>query len=59
MKAAIAAGGAGGGASFVDHGIQQGIPAAAYNMYGWVHSIGPLYLDLYSFSVLAGVARAC
>ncbi|EMS45722.1 RNA-binding protein 38 [Triticum urartu] len=33
MKAAIAAAGA-GGASFVDHGIQQGIPAAAYNMYG-------------------------
>jgi hypothetical protein len=30
MKAAAIA----GGASFVDHGIQQGIPAAAYNLYG-------------------------
>uniref|UniRef100_A0A453GR50 RRM domain-containing protein n=1 Tax=Aegilops tauschii subsp. strangulata TaxID=200361 RepID=A0A453GR50_AEGTS len=33
MKAAIAAAGGGATASFVDHGIQQGIPAAAYNMY--------------------------
>ncbi|XP_047058512.1 RNA-binding protein 24-A-like isoform X1 [Lolium rigidum] len=31
MKAAAIA----GGASFVDHGIQQGIPAAAYNVYGY------------------------
>ncbi|XP_037415968.1 RNA-binding protein 24-like isoform X1 [Triticum dicoccoides] len=46
MKAAIAAAG-GGGASFVDHGIQQGVPAAAYNMYGY----SPYFSD-YSYQPL-------
>ncbi|VAH85636.1 unnamed protein product [Triticum turgidum subsp. durum] len=46
VKAAIAAA-AGGGASFVDHGIQQGVPAAAYNMYGY----SPYFSD-YSYQPL-------
>ncbi|KAF7040466.1 hypothetical protein CFC21_050368 [Triticum aestivum] len=47
MKAAIAATGGGATASFVDHGIQQGIPAAAYNMYGY----SPYFSD-YSYQPL-------
>ncbi|KAM3336057.1 hypothetical protein ACQJBY_030187 [Aegilops geniculata] len=47
MKAAIAAAGGGATASFVDHGIQQGIPAAAYNMYGY----SPYFSD-YSYQPL-------